>query len=186
MIFLQDCQIINIILSNRIADEEQYVDLWFLLKTNIKSLIQENVTTQIYLEVCYCRVLIQLNSAKLLCRKLINYQINVSELDLEEIKALKYLLYCYNLNRVFSDFQVSKVRRSVVSVADKFIISSLGECYNPDLSCSLLQPSSKYTKFRSPRHHLERNQQKLLKLAEYVSGSLINPKVSDQKLRTKF
>ncbi|CAL6086737.1 Hypothetical_protein [Hexamita inflata] len=39
------------------------------------------------------------------------------------------------------------VRRSVVSVAVKSKLSNLGECYNPDLSYSLLLLSDNSTKF---------------------------------------
>ncbi|CAL6075409.1 Hypothetical_protein [Hexamita inflata] len=53
MIYLQDCSIIGLNISNRIADEEQFVDLMFLFQTKLISLIFQNVITQIYLVACY-------------------------------------------------------------------------------------------------------------------------------------
>ncbi|CAL6001925.1 Hypothetical_protein [Hexamita inflata] len=78
ILFPQYCSMINLNFSNQITDEEQYVDLWFLLQTNVKSLIQENVITQICLEVCYRQLIIQLNLVKLVCKKLICFQIYIS------------------------------------------------------------------------------------------------------------
>ncbi|CAL6051613.1 Hypothetical_protein [Hexamita inflata] len=53
IIFLKYYQYLGIKYSNRIAEEEQNVDLWFLFQANLISLIQENAKAQIYLVANY-------------------------------------------------------------------------------------------------------------------------------------
>ncbi|CAL6001717.1 Hypothetical_protein [Hexamita inflata] len=62
----QYCSDIVLILSNYIADEEQYEDLRFLFQTNLNPVILENVQSQIYPQDITSAIIL-LNSAKPVC-----------------------------------------------------------------------------------------------------------------------
>ncbi|CAL5971814.1 Hypothetical_protein [Hexamita inflata] len=83
------------------------------------------------------------------------------------------MLFSYSVNTF--KFSYGIVRRSVVFVQNKYNLCNLGECYNPDLSCRLLESSDNSTKFGKAKVqevNLFPNQHRCVKLERDQSAEI--------------